>query len=63
MTDIMATESTEKHGKNQHPLQLFPCPSLDSVARRKNTGAQLNLSASVIVTLKAYEEPVGLRGS
>jgi hypothetical protein len=53
MTDSTATESTEKHGKNQHPLQLFPCHSVDSVAK-KNAGTQLDLSASVIIKFKAY---------
>jgi hypothetical protein len=28
MTDSMATEPTEKHGKNEHPLECFPCPSV-----------------------------------
>jgi hypothetical protein len=52
MTDIMATESTEKHGNNQAHSN-FPCSSVDSVAI-KNTGTQLDLSASGIIELKAY---------
>ncbi len=38
----MATESTEKHGKNQHPSNLFACPCVDSVAIHDNTGTRLN---------------------
>jgi hypothetical protein len=32
MMDMMATESTEKHGNKLHPREAFPCPSVDSVA-------------------------------
>jgi hypothetical protein len=35
MTDIMATESTEKHGNNQNLVSIFPCFSVDSVAINK----------------------------
>jgi len=37
MTDVMATESMEKHRKKEHPDVFLPCPSVDPVA--KNTQA------------------------
>ena len=59
MTDIMATESTEKHGNNEKPFEFFPCLSVDSVAINKNTGTQLVLSASVIIKLTRSTRPAG----
>jgi hypothetical protein len=53
VTNGMATESTEKHGKIKQALEFLPCPSVDSVAIR-NTGAQLALSASVMIKLHRY---------
>ena len=41
MARIMATDSTEQHGKNQHSLAIFPRPSVDSVAMNNNTDTQL----------------------
>jgi hypothetical protein len=35
MTDMMATDSTEKRRKNQQPFEFLPCPSVDSVAIQK----------------------------
>jgi hypothetical protein len=35
MTDIIATESTEKHGIKKHPSGVFPCLSVDSVAMER----------------------------
>jgi hypothetical protein len=49
--DGMATESTEKHGHTQYPLEFL---SVDSVANDKRTDSQPDLSASVIVKLKHY---------
>jgi hypothetical protein len=40
MTDIMATESMEGHGKTSNRCSFFPCFSVDSVAINKNTGTQ-----------------------
>jgi hypothetical protein len=53
----MATESTEKHGKNECPSEFF---SVFFRGYKKNTGTQLNLSASVITGSKAYWQAVGL---
>jgi hypothetical protein len=53
MKNVMATESTEKHGKIKHALEFLPCPSVDSVAT-KNTGAQPDLSASIMIKLHRY---------
>jgi hypothetical protein len=47
--------ATEKHGKYEYRLEFFPV-SFQGFrgGYKKNTGTQLNLSASVIITLKAY---------
>ena len=54
MRDCMATESTEKHGKIKQALEFLPCPSVDSAAMNKNTRAQPDLSASVMIELHRY---------
>ena len=51
VSHLVATKSTEKHGKNEHALELFPCPC---VAMNKKVDTRLELSVSVVIKLKEY---------
>ena len=44
---LIATESTEEHGKKPFKVFIFPCSSVDSVA-----------IITVFIRLKQYQEPV-----